>query len=671
MEHNIDKIDLPKNSRNQELEALSKKAFEPLFDVERFILKSETIDNGIDYRCEIKKGGNVLGFGFNFQLKSAEDAVRNTDGSYSKSLETSNIEYLINNGLPAFYGFYVVDNKSFYYAYLNDFIHDLLNKNKEWQKQPNHTLRFSKLLDVDSVNAIYNIVLHKGITLRKINSNLAMRSVYLQSDKIIIDYHGEVNTDQEIRDFIEKYGITLVNNCRWNEVLALHNKASQGISKSSKYNLIIGLANYYLGHYYRALDFFKESKKLESTLDASLKYHLLFIDASTKLLLRLLTEDEFNEVINQIPINDIIKSHSKIETAVKILKNNLFANNEQRVPEFEDIINEVINSSVATEQVKIRARCEMLFYNFRLILQKYLVQICEINAMETISGADIPRRKYLLSQFVENFKTVDQATSQLFKEIVESGNKFSYFYLLSNIVKFKFEQYVNLENIYIVEPPVTRLLNGDNNCQLLIIDIDKAIEYFQDLGHLENRLFSQSINYEILHYLNDDGANEIMSEMENLVELLDVKDIKERLKFIKDGGTNHQMLQSLVANMNLKSEEIKSMEIALLQMDKLEESDDKDKYPYILQISLFPIGNFIIPKQKKDIFYEGLSIPEVLRNQLDWFFSEGILPVINTYVYPITKEGPLSGFLEYQGIDNYKNMHQIRKFFFENKFYKM
>tara|TARA_R110001632_G_scaffold232806_1_gene374688 strand:- start:50811 stop:51002 length:192 start_codon:yes stop_codon:yes gene_type:complete len=55
MNHNLDDIELPKDSIGEQLEVISKNYFQPLFDVKKFILKEEIIDNGIDYRIEIKK----------------------------------------------------------------------------------------------------------------------------------------------------------------------------------------------------------------------------------------------------------------------------------------------------------------------------------------------------------------------------------------------------------------------------------------------------------------------------------------------------------------------------------------------------------------------------------------------------------------------------------------
>ena len=53
MEKDIGKIQLPKDSIGENIEILSRKKFENLFDEERFILKPELVDNGVDYRVEI------------------------------------------------------------------------------------------------------------------------------------------------------------------------------------------------------------------------------------------------------------------------------------------------------------------------------------------------------------------------------------------------------------------------------------------------------------------------------------------------------------------------------------------------------------------------------------------------------------------------------------------
>ena len=216
MKHNIDELSLPKDSRNNQLEVISKNYFRPLFDVGKFVVKEEVIDNGIDFRFEIKKDNNILGFGFNFQLKSSENTEKNLDGSYSKSIELSNIEYLLNNGQPAFYGFYIEQDKTIYFANLKKIIYGLNAKNSNWQEQPNHTIRFSQKLDPDSIKEIYDIAIKEGQMQRKIQSVLAENFSHIEkNDKIIIDLESNVITNSEITSYIEKNGLILTDSCRW------------------------------------------------------------------------------------------------------------------------------------------------------------------------------------------------------------------------------------------------------------------------------------------------------------------------------------------------------------------------------------------------------------------------------------------------------------------------
>lgn len=52
-------------------------------------------------------------------------------------------------------------------------------------------------------------------------------------------------------------------------------------------------------------------------------------------------------------------------------------------------------------------------------------------------------------------------------------------------------------------------------------------------------------------------------------------------------------------------------------------------------------------------------------------FELGVVPVVNTYVYPVRQEGPLEGNFEYKGFESFLNMYNARKKFFENKFYRL
>lgn len=538
-------MSLPKGSRNQDLETLSKRVFEPLFDTERFALKTEYIDNGIDYRCEIKYKGNITGFGFNFQLKSRDHSQPNKlDGSHSKSLNLSNIEYLLNNGQPAFYGFYIEEDKSFYYEHLDEFIFQLEKENPLWQEQENHTLRFIKKIDKKAIDSIYNIALLKGKMLRKINSYLATRlSKSNLGEKILIDYDSNVTTDEELKEIIEKYGFGLVNQCEWNKVLALHSKTSNSMINSAKYNMIIGLANYYKGEYYTSLSFLKKGLKNRDELGLELQNHLIFINTSVKLLLNIINQDEYDLTTNSLPEDNHIKFHIQIEKAIEDFKNKLSNTSGFIDVDFENTMNSIIKNKKSSNHVKFRAKSELLIYQSRVIIQKHMVNIFRINAYEGIN-------QNLRIEFIENFdsdlKTNKNDFNQLLKEAKDYNNYFSFYYLYTFDIKFNFEKLSTFKLLNFEVNPFN-MDSFEINFKSLFKRIDMCISYFENIGHLENILFSKSIKYEMLHYSKKyNKAKELMEKMEELVNLLDIKKTSNQLNFIKHGGTNHQELQKIL-----------------------------------------------------------------------------------------------------------------------------
>ena len=97
---------LPKSDRNDELEELSLQAFTNAFPVDQFRVRGEPgKDRGVDRYLEIKATGHDTNFRSQVQLKSMEKASPNADGSVSKSIETSNFNYMLNGPpgiLPAY-----------------------------------------------------------------------------------------------------------------------------------------------------------------------------------------------------------------------------------------------------------------------------------------------------------------------------------------------------------------------------------------------------------------------------------------------------------------------------------------------------------------------------------------------------------------------------------------
>ncbi|MBP4142066.1 DUF4365 domain-containing protein [Flavobacterium sp. P4023] len=673
MEHNLNKMSLPKRSKNQNLEVISKRIFEPLFDVEKFILKPENIDNGVDYRCEIIYDDLVTGFGFNFQLKSKEKAKTNKNGTYSKNLETSNIQYLLNNAQPGYYGFYILEEDCFYYECLDDFIVKLNNENPDWEKQSNHTLQFSKKIDANTIKLIYNKALKKGITLRKINSILAVKSGQFNfADKILVDYDGNVTSDSEIRDIIEKFGFELINQSNWNKVIELHKRTSSSLLHSTRYNMIVGLAYYYSGDYLSSLKKLKEAAKEKLDLDLDLQNHLIFITSCVKLLFQMITEEEYKNIISALPPDKHISFHIQIDNAIEILKEKFYRTEKLRIEEFESSLQSIISNPAASLHVKLRAKSELLIYEGKIALVNYRNYLCKINAFEESIGVNMEFRIEVGKEIESQFKTIENQYTILYKEAQEVNNYFAFFYLFSYKQKYDFEKYSTFEILKVVKEPS---FNQDlsNNFETIQNNIERCTNYFDSIGHVENILFCQSIKYEILHYQNQNEAAKILLKtMEEKVELLDIKSFRNQVSFIKNGGTNHQMLQNLLnEKIYHPKEETQRMTAELKEFDNIDK-DIKLNHTDYHQIELFPMGNFHLPKDKLEEFYRVFNISNSkLKDQFKYMFELGVVPIVNVYVYPVTREGYLRGNIEDKGFESFKNMYNARKIFFENKFYRM
>ncbi len=583
----------------------------------------------------------------NFQLKSSETVTKNKDCSYSKSLETSNIEYLLNNAQPAFYGFYIEEEKAMYYESLEVFIQSLNLKNPEWQKQKNHTLGFTKKLSLDALSYIYDLTLERGLMLRTLNSKLAENSNNTNSDKkIIIDYKGNTKTDDEIEHFIEKYSVFLDTEYKWNEIIRVHNQSSRSSKKSPLYNLVIGFSYFHTGRYFKALEYLKKAYDDISFIDDNLKGYLIYFYLELQLIYGLISEDDYNIQLCKIPESSDIKKQLILQEIQKFSKE-LYTSDSFSSPEYEEKIKMFIKENSKNPKIFLPAKIEYTTYlSERLVCQLMTSILIEANEYIGIEYTNILKDFNSILLDCEKYKS-------LFISHFCSLRQNKFIIQVEAIIRFTLNKEPNYETLNAV------LKQGK-----------LTYAYFSKIGHIENQLYALTVLLELYQSIEDkEGVNDVVSLMEDYILKFPNPELKKKIEYTKEGGT----LISHLINQRKKVKEIEQ-EISLkreelIKFDSLEK-ENKSSHSNCHIVELFPIGHFQVPKNKIEVFFKILNISnEDLKKHIKELLKM-VKPVFNTYSTEIKKEGYLNGNLEYKGVESYRRMYAVRKAFFDNKFYR-
>ncbi|TKK64369.1 DUF4365 domain-containing protein [Ilyomonas limi] len=676
----LDEMDLPSTNPNEELETISNHFFKPLFDVKKFEIHSiEFRDKGVDFQIEIKKAAKHTNFHFAVQLKATDSKEVNKDGSISLQLYTSNINYLLNNTMPAYYVLFYKPTEVFYYENLNDFVKDLSEKDSEWQKQKSHNLRFCKKLTNQVIEVIYTTTIKKGLLHRKVNEKLILTTSSLPvNDKILIGKDLNVVEDSQIRNLVEEIGFTLINEGKWNEIISVNKKASGGVSTTAKYNLILGIANYYSGDLINSLSFLKETIKLQVELPPELKTLLKYFEASVKSSLGLITESDYQKRMDDLENADTVGLYIKLEKVKAEYYNSLEKDSEEKYDQLLKNINEIINDSNADDGIKVNAKCELILITGSKNNWDYVKSVAQLNAAEAFMGVNQKLRVECAKQFTRS-KSVWFKDIQTFKEeLLRSKNYFVYYNVSINEAKVIYEMIVFTSLISasqaMPDPPSPETQENRQMINSLCKKVNDAIDFYKHIGHIENEVVALSTKYELLHYIKDfENANATLMQAENLIDAYELFDKGRRIKHLKSNGTTHQKFKVWIEEVwNQVNKTTAEYEEMVAKMDEMDEQERKEKARLqdCLHIHLFPIGFFMFPRSKKEIVYKILNIKdEQVKGNYDRMF-ELVIPVANIYYNEITQEGFSNGKLADRGIESWRNIYRIRKAFFENKFYR-
>lgn len=680
----INELHLPLSSPNEDLETISANYFKPLFDVKKFEIRPmPTRDKGIDFNIELKSTttyGEFVYTNFHFavQLKATECLKPNTDETISLQLNTSNINYLLRNPMPAYYVLFFKETNTFYFESINDFVANLYDKDQKWNEQQTHVIRFSKILNENAIHKIYSDTMKKGKFQRIINEKTILMSESANAeDKILFDSNLNVSSDSEIRKIIEAVGLDFVNEGKWSDILTVHRKASGTINNTAMYNLVIGIANYHSGKWMEALSFFNSAKRLKTEFSMELQNHMVFIEAKIKYSIGIINEEKFEEIMKGLEDSQYLGLYVRMEKAKKA-----FTENMDGIGQHEKLITEmqsILNHPDADESIKLNVESELLLLEGYRINMEYIQVICRINAYEVQLGPNFELRKNAIESFLEEDKKWADNIQEVKNRALSHKNQIVYFNTVMIEAKIRYQFIAQAANISLVTKikggPELDMPDKAEMCEQLISNTTLVFDYFNQIEHVENCIASMSLLYEILHFADRiDEANKFLNAIEKLVESYDLTEHRTKVQFLKNKGTTHEMFQQLMENSsNSSREDANRYNLQRKEMMKMDENEKrltdkvKQKNYHLL---LFPIGYFEFPVDSKEHVYQILNITNEAKEQFDQLFAMSIIPVANILYDKIEKEGHREGNLTAQGMTSWDNIYRIRKAFYENKFYR-
>lgn len=243
----------PESHANEELEEKSFDALKTTLPIKKFKFRDERAkDNGVDGSLEVKLNGKIVNFRAQFQLKAKSSRKILKDSSVSCPVETSNLNHLLNNPVSLYF-LYIEAKNEIRFIWAKDEQKRLCEINQNWQSQGKVTLKFFKILNVETINEIHGRIVNECSFHRRINeihSENKNKNIKIEFDSSTL----EVIDATQAKKILKFYGIELINSNNEIFILEKFNLLSEEDKQDTDLLLLKSMAESNLGKYRTALD---------------------------------------------------------------------------------------------------------------------------------------------------------------------------------------------------------------------------------------------------------------------------------------------------------------------------------------------------------------------------------------------------------------------------------
>jgi hypothetical protein len=532
---------LPSSTTNENLETISRNKLALLFDPSNFELRSENQrDKGVDLIIELKQNGVYTNFRFAVQVKSSISTKKNKDGSFSYPIEVSNINYLLNYPMPAYYIIYDHASDAFYYeqaflAYKSMIYKHFTTLPKEFK------IRFSKLLTQEAINDIYKSSLANGNLLRKLNPHLTISSSKTSGQSgISIDENNEVYSVEQNIAYINQFGLKLIDKGAYGTIIEIEQKTHPRNIVSPVFNLTCGLAYFYQGKIFKALDFLRAAQTQEQSFSSETRALLTYTVFQAKHDLGILDTDELKSKIQMLLENDGVGSFLEMEKAWKELTNRE-GDTSIKIQTFYTKLKTIVDK----EHDRPKARTTA--YGMILDAEKTILFRDFVGNFSSLIVVGNHKR---FAELCETWTQLEQKYLERLDRLMEYASGTSDLQAMGNISRMKIEWHYQIayachffDNWSFSELKSTGEFDEETKLRLLkdCEFLDRSIKHYKTLTQEENLILCLKLKYQILHFLKEyDRLEEIKNTIKTKVEENDFVTLGNRFNAVINQGTEHE-----------------------------------------------------------------------------------------------------------------------------------
>ena len=534
---------LPNSSHAETLETISRNQLAILFDPSIFELRTENQrDKGIDIIGEIKQNGVYTNFRFALQLKSTESVKKHLDGSISYPVEISNLNYLLNFGLPGFYILYDYPANQFYIASIAEVYRNLSKKYLPDQLPKTYKVKFTQALDQQQIDGIYKETFESGMLLKKLSLHIRVQGSNDQPSKgFVIDEQQDVYSVEQNIEFIEYMGFDLLNRHAFNQVIEIEQRTHPRGKTSPIFNMICGVAYYHQGNLFKAIELLKLSHNEINSLHPEDQSMLSYTLVHARYLLGLISEPEFRKEKAEIVANENAGTFLQLENLYNQFIGSKETEEGPRIKKYYEGAMRIVGKRPEFHDMRIVAHAKILNAEATLLLHELAK-----NSLLTMGRQTDVFRDLLITDWL---KFDDQFLSQL-QELYGFALKHRNFLALSNLMMEKIEwEFAKIYHFHSISNWNKEKLTIDlevapddrESLLELLAHVEKIAGTYDRLQQRENQFNCLRHKYEIFDFLgNKEDADECAKVMKELIATYEMNALHKRFEQMIKGGTKHR-----------------------------------------------------------------------------------------------------------------------------------